>query len=312
MNSFYRATEKQSEDIVLPGSQVKRVLITGANSYIGTSIESYLLQWPDQYHIDTIDMIDESWRQKSFAGYDSVYHVAGIVHRDTSAIGGVNRRHYYAVNTDLAIEVAMKAKADGVSQFIFMSSMAVYGSEAKIGETRIITRDTRLDPVSSYGDSKMQAEKGIEPLEDDAFHVCILRPPMVYGPGCKGNYPILAKAARKLPFFPDIKNQRSMLFVGNLARYVKKVIDHRQSGVFFPQNSEYVCVSDMVRQIAKTHGKTIRLTKMFNPILRLLSKVIGLVNKVFGSLMYEQEGERIEGEVPFEESIVLTERDTTT
>lgn len=312
MNSFYRATEKQSEDIVLPGSQVKRVLITGANSYIGTSIESYLLQWPDQYHIDTIDMIDESWRQKSFAGYDSVFHVAGIAHQDTSAISGKRRRQYYAVNTDLAVETAEKAKSDGAGQFIFMSSIAVYGIFAKMGKTSIITRETVPNPSGAYADSKLKAEKGIEPLEDDAFHVCILRPPMVYGPGSKGNYLILAKAARKLPFFPDIKNQRSMLFVGNLARYVKKAIDYRLSGVCFPQNSEYVCVSEMVKQISEAHGRKIRLTKVFNPILRLFSKVVGLINKVFGGLVYEKTGERIEGEVPFEESIVLTERGTTT
>lgn len=310
MDSFDRTAEKKLDDSVLPGSHMKRVLITGANSYIGTSVENYLSRWPDQYHIDTVDMIDGSWRQMSFAGYDSVFHVAGIAHQDSGSISGKRQRLYYVVNTELAIETAAKAKADGVSQFIFMSSITVYGGDAKMGEVKVITRDTVPNPLGTYADSKLKAETGIIPLDDISFRVCILRPPMIYGPGSKGNYPILAKAARKLPFFPDIKNQRSMLFVGNLARYVKKVIDLQLSGVFFPQNAEYVCVSDMVRLISQAHGKNIRLTKVFNPILRLFSKISGLINKVFGNMVYEKSDEIIEGEVPFEESIKLTERGT--
>lgn len=116
---------------------MKRVLITGKGSYIGTSVEKYLTQWPDENQVDTIDMIDGSWWGKSFAGYGSVFHVAGIAHQDSRKISEERKKLYYAVNTDLTIETAKKAKADGVKQFIFMSSIIVYGLSAKIVETKV-------------------------------------------------------------------------------------------------------------------------------------------------------------------------------
>ena len=267
---------------------MKRILITGANSYIGTSVEKYLLQWPDEYQVDTIDMIDGSWREKSFAGYDSVFHVAGIAHQDSGKITEERKKLYYQVNTDLAIETAKKAKADGVKQFIFMSSIIVYGVSAKMGEKKVITRDTVPAPAGAYGGSKLQAELGIQPLHDEnSFKVCILRPPMIYGPGCKGNYPLLEKAALRLPFFPDIQNERSMLHIDGLCAFFKSAIDQCIGGVCFPQDPQYVCTSQMVKDIALTHGRTICLTRVFNPLLRLLSGRVVVVDKVFGSLIYE-------------------------
>lgn len=267
---------------------MKRILITGANSYIGTSVEKYLAQWPEEYQVDTIDMKDGSWREKSFAGYDSVFHVAGIAHQDSGRITEERKQLYYKVNTDLTIETAKKAKAEGVGQFIFMSSIIVYGASAKMGEKKVITRDTVPAPVGAYGDSKLQAEKGIDPLNDDKFKVCILRPPMIYGPGSKGNYPLLEKAALKLHLFPDITNERSILYIDGLCAFVRKVVDEQTAGICFPQNPEHVCTSQMVYEIAKAHGNKMRLTKVFNPILRLLSSRLSLVDKVFGNLVYDQ------------------------
>ena len=140
---------------------MKRILITGANSYIGTSVEKYLAQWPDQYQVDTIDMIDGSWREKSFAGYDSVFHVAGIAHQDSGKITEERKQLYYKVNTDLTVETAKKAKADGVGQFIFMSSIIIYGASGKMGEKKVITLETKPAPEGAYGDSKLQTELGI-------------------------------------------------------------------------------------------------------------------------------------------------------
>ena len=286
---------------------MKRILITGANSYIGTSVEKYLAQWPDEYQVDTIDMVDGSWRDKSFAGYDSVFHVAGIAHQDSGKITEERKKLYYKVNTDLTIETAKKAKAEGVGQFIFMSSIIVYGASAKMGEKKVITRDTLPAPVGAYGDSKLQAEKGIEPLGADGFKVCILRPPMIYGPGCKGNYPILSKAARKLPFFPDIDNQRSMLFIGNLCSVVKYVIDTVCGGLILPQNDQYVRTSEMVKMIADVHKRPIKLIKTLNPLLRLLSKRVDVINRVFGNLVYSQDPGAISMPLDFISSILLTE-----
>ena len=157
---------------------MKSILITGANSYIGTSLEKYLAgRYPGAYRVDTVDMLDGSWREKDFSGYDSVFHVAGIAHSDGGAISPEKAKLYYAVNTDLTVETAKKARADGAGQFIFMSSAIVYGESAPIGQSKRITRDTPLSPTNCYGDSKVQAEKGILPLNDEGFRVCVLRPP---------------------------------------------------------------------------------------------------------------------------------------
>ncbi|HBL84298.1 MAG: hypothetical protein A2Y17_07420 [Clostridiales bacterium GWF2_38_85] len=154
---------------------MKRILIAGANSYIGTSFENYIKQWPDQYQVDTIDMIDGSWREKSFNGYDVVFHVAGIAHSDNGKITEEKKNFYYKINRDLTIETARKAKTDGVKQFIFMSSAIVYGDSAPIGKQKIITKDTKPQPSNCYGDSKFQAENSILPLQDNSLHECKFR-----------------------------------------------------------------------------------------------------------------------------------------
>lgn len=267
---------------------MKKILITGANSYIGTSFEKYLKEnYPDEYIVDTVDMIDGSWREKSFAGYDSVFHVAGIAHSDSGKISEEKAKLYYAVNTDLAVETAKKAKTDGVKQFIFMSSAIVYGNSAPIGKSKIITKDTPVSPANCYGDSKVQAENGICPLEDESFHVVILRPPMIYGKGCKGNYPLLAKIAKKLPAFPRVNNCRSMLYIENLCEFVRLMIENEERGTFFPQNGEHINTSELVRMIASAHNKKIWLTPIFNFGLYLLRPFVGLVDKAFGSLAYD-------------------------
>ena len=268
---------------------MKRILITGANSYIGKSFDSYLKQWPDQYLVDTVDMIDGSWKEKSFAGYDAVYHVAGIAHSDHGKISPERAQLYYKVNRDLAVDTAKKAKAEGVKQFIFMSSASVYGKSAPIGKNKMITRDTPFSPENSYGDSKVQAEQGIMPLQSDDFKVVILRPPMIYGKGCKGNYTTLSTLAKKLPCFPYVDNKRSMLYIENLVEFVKLMVDNEEHGIFWPQNSEYTNTSQMVAMIAEVHGKRMILVKGFSWALKILSRMTALVDKAFGSFCCDQE-----------------------
>ena len=265
---------------------MKRILITGAGSYIGTTFESYIKQF-DSYSVDTVDMIDGSWRKKDFSGYDAVFHVAGLAHSDVGNVTDEVKAKYYAVNTNLTIETATKAKADGVKQFIFMSSAIVYGDSAGIGKDKLITRDTPVNPANFYGDSKVQAEKGILPLSDENFKVVILRPPMIYGPNSKGNYPILSKFAKKLPLFPYVKNQRSMLYVENLCEFVRLMVENEEQGIFWPQNREYSNTSEMVKLIAESYGKKIVLVKGFGWALKIFSKVTGLVNKAFGNMSYD-------------------------
>ncbi len=269
---------------------MKKILITGAQSYIGTSFENYIKEnFPEEYVIDTVDMIDGTWRDKDFSIYDSVFHVAGIAHSDNGNISAEREKLYYSVNTDLTIETAKKAKAEGVGQFVFMSSAIVYGNSAPIGKTKVITRNTPLSPTNCYGDSKVRAENGLRPLSDVEFKVVILRPPMIYGKGSKGNYPLLAKIAQKTPIFPFVRNERSMLYIENLCEFVRLMVENGEQGIFWPQNAEYSNTSEMVRMIAQAHGKKVVLVKGFGWGLKLLGIFTELVDKAFGSLSYDSQ-----------------------
>lgn len=262
---------------------MKRVLITGANSYIGTSFEAWAKKrYPGEFEIDTVDMVDGSWREKSFAGYDAVFHVAAIVHKKEKP---EMKKLYLQVNKELPIEVARKAKEEGVRQFVFMSSMSVYGMN-----TGVITKETKAVPKTFYGKSKLAAEKGLLKLQDYGFHVAILRPPMVYGPDCKGNYQLLKKFVSVSPIFPDYFNQRSMIFIDNLCEFIVQVIWQEKAGMCLPQDENYVCTTKMVQEIAEESGKKIWTTKIFNSFISLGLKLhMPMLEKLFGSLVYEKE-----------------------
>ena len=264
---------------------MKKILITGANSYIGTSLEKWIEKYSNKYSIDTVDMKDDSWKEEDFSQYDVIFHVAGIAHVSSNPS---MESLYNKVNRDLPVETAKKAKKAGVKQFIFMSSIIVYGDSSNVNGERIIDKNTTPSPSNFYGNSKLQAEENLKPLESDDFKIVILRPPMIYGKWSKGNYPKLAKLAQRLPVFPDIDNKRSMLHIDNLCEFIRLIIENEESGLFFPQNSEYVKTSEMVELIAQAHGKRIRLTKGFNPLLRLVGLKVAIFSKVFGDLVYEQ------------------------
>jgi len=279
---------------------MKKILITGKNSYVGTSLMSWLRNYPEQYYVDSISLKDEKWRIEEFSKYDVVIHVAGIAHiKETEK----NRELYYKINRDLAFEVAQKAKFEEVKQFIFLSSMSVYGIE-----NGGIDKHSTLNPRSNYGISKLQAEELIKTIQDGIFKVAIIRPPMIYGKGCKGNYIRLASLAIKTPIFPNINNKRSMIYIDNLSEFIKILIDDNASGTFCPQNNEYVNTSELVMQISKSHGKKLILTKVFNSLLGLVK--INTVNKVFGDLFYEKSVSKYSKDYnvkDFKDSIKLTE-----
>lgn len=276
---------------------MKRILITGAGSYIGTSVERYLqeynvLQGRECYRIDTISLRDELWKTYDFAPYDTIFHVAGIAHADVNGVSEERKALYYQVNCDLACETAQKAKEQGVKQFIYMSSVIVYGESASVGGRKHILEKTPPAPANFYGDSKKRAEEKLLPMATDDFHVAVLRLPMIYGKNSKGNYPLLAKLAGKLPVFPDISNERSMLYVENLAEFVRALADSQRGGIFWPQNKEYTTTSRMVEAIAAAKGRRIRLCKALNPLVCLAAKLPGkpgrLADKAFGSLTIDQ------------------------
>jgi len=267
---------------------MKKVLITGASSYVGTNVRQHLEQYPVKYKVDSLSVRDDSWRVKDFSCYDSIYHCAGMAHSDVGNVSDEVKAKYYAVNTDLTINIAKKAKAEGVKQFIFMSSAIVYGDSAPIGNEKIITRDTPRMPANFYGDSKVQAENGLMELADDSFKVVILRCPMIYGKGSKGNFPVLEKMALKLPVFPKVENHRSMLYIKNLAEFVRLMIENEESGIFWPCNREWSNTSEVVRMIAEAHGKKIVMIPGTSMALKAMARVTGYVNKAFGNLAYEE------------------------
>jgi len=268
---------------------MKRILITGQNSYIGNSFEQYIKEnYPSDYYIEKISMKNDEWKSMCFGDYDSIFHVAGIAHSDTGKATAETKMLYYKINTELTAEIAAKAKAEGVRQFVFLSSSIVYGESAPIGKEKIITKDSPVDPANFYGDSKLQAEVKISAIANDCFKVCIMRLPMIYGKGSKGNYPILSKIAKKLPIFPKVSNSRSMLYIGNLVEFTRLVIENEDNGIFWPQNKEYSNVSRLVQMIASVQGKKIRLIGGFSWALKIMSHLTRLVNKAFGNLVYEQ------------------------
>lgn len=265
----------------------KKILITGAGSYVGAYVQAYLSRWQDRYDVDTVDMVGQEWQEMSFGGYDTVFHVAAIVHQPKSKDDPAQAELYDRVNHRLAVEVAQKAKNEGVRQFLFMSSESVYGVSAAVGQTRIITKDTPLNPKDNYGISKKKAEESLQELADPNFRLAILRPPMIYGKGCKGNYQTLAKLAKKLPVFPWVDNRRSMLYIENFAEFVRLVVDREDCGIFCPQDGAYINTSEMVREIAKANGKKILMVPGFTWALKLLRHITALADKAFGSLCYD-------------------------
>lgn len=287
----------------------KRVLAAGRNSYIGSSFVRYAqTQHGETLVVDAVGMRDGGWREKDFAGYDAVVYAAGIAHADVEHVTEEQKQEYYRVNTDLTLEVARKAREAGVGQFVFLSSMIVYGGQ------EYVTRETQPRPENFYGDSKWQADQGVRALAGECFRVAVLRLPMVYGAGSRGNYPVLAGMAGKLPAFPRVRNRRSMLYIENLCEFLCGLVQDGRGGVFFPQNREWVCTGRLVGEIAKCRGHRIWVTPLLAPFAaagkHLPGKAGKLCRKAFGDSCYDLEMSEAEWDyrvVDFGESVRRTE-----
>lgn len=259
---------------------MKNILITGENSYIGSSFENWFNQFPQKYEVKTISVKGKEWLDEDFSKYDTIIHVAGIAHiKETLE----NKQLYNEVNNILVHKIAEKAKQEGIQHFIFLSSMSVYGEV----EGRV-TKETKLNPNTYYGKSKLDAEEYLQSISSNKMSITIVRPPMVYGNGCKGNYISLSNISKKIIVFPNIDNKRSMIYIDNLALYMEMIVSHKLSGLFCPQNKAVVNTSEMVGLIAEYFGKKIYFTKVFNPVIRVLINRKTVFSKVFGSLYYDE------------------------
>lgn len=264
----------------------KRVLVTGTGGYLGNSFKQYIEKIngnmpQDLWHVTFVSMRNENWKEMDFSEYDVILHAAAIVHKKETPD---MEQMYFDVNCKLTKELAEKAKAENVRQFVFLSTMSVYG----IVSGRI-TADTKPAPANFYGKSKLAAEEALQKLADEHFVVSIVRPPMIYGRECTGNYRLLEKLATKIPFFPKAGNERSMLYIDNLSEFLRLVMEQEAGGVFCPQNAEYVNTSEMVALIRKSYGKSGVTVPGFGWLLNILAGKISLFAKVFGTLTYEKE-----------------------
>lgn len=282
---------------------MKKVLITGKDSYIGTAFEKWVSQWPEDYQVKTVDVRDNTWENHDLSVYDVVLHVAAIVH-----VKEKNKKLYYSINRDLAYKIAKKSKEFGVNQFIFISTMGIYGKNSGV-----IDKNTLINPKNSYAKSKFEAEKLIFSLKTKKFKITVMRPPLVYGEFCKGNYLSLSKFAKNSPVFPNVNNRRSMIFIDNLSNYIKIIIDLQSEGVHFPQNVEYVNITSLVKLISNLHHKKLRTTKLLNFVK--MFKFIGKLDKVFSDFYYSKDiysDEQLEilkksNVCSFEDSIIISE-----
>ncbi|MCL2577900.1 MAG: NAD-dependent epimerase/dehydratase family protein [Defluviitaleaceae bacterium] len=257
-----------------------KILVVGAG-YIGKNFAEYASQ---RFTIDTTDS-REGWKEKKFENYSAVIFAAGIAHRKQTK---ENAQSYFAVNRDLAVAVAEKAKHAKVPQFIYLSSMAVFGK--KEGE---ISAHTKPNPRhnDNYGTSKFDAENALTNLQNTDFKVAIIRPPMVYGENCPGKYRQLVKIATYMPLIPCNKNKRSVIYIDNLSEFLCTVISNRASGIFHPQNDEHVSTSDLIVQIRRENGKNTR-TFSAGLLLHLCGVIFPPVKTAFSTLYYSKEGER--------------------
>lgn len=285
---------------------MKRILITGKTSWIGNEFEAHLEQFGD-YEVRRVSLRDDRWMLEDWQGFDSIVHTAAIVHQGEGAgdLDGL----YDDVNVALTRDVATKAKAAGISHFIFLSTFAVYGVTGAANAVPI-DLNTPPNPRTWYGKSKLEAERQLSDLADDHFAIAIIRPPLVYGPHCtKGNFPRFVQFAARTPIFPRVHNHRSMIYSRNLAELMRLLVESGEGGLFLPQEEQYVCTADMIEQLGRAMGRHIHLSRPLAAPASFLARHNETFGKVFGSDRYSLEASECGYDyriTPFKNSIRLS------
>jgi len=254
---------------------VKKLLVTGAGGFIG----SYFIEkYKERYEINSFSFLKDDISSLDCRGAETVLHLSALVHQ----MGGASEAEYERVNVTQTLSLAKKAKEAGVGQFIFMSSVKVYGEESKT----VYTESTSLNPQDAYGISKRKAEAELLKLGDESFQVSIVRTPIVYGYGVKANIQALVNLVKTSPVLPfaGINNRRSMVYIGNLCHLVDKVIEHDSFGVFLASDDEPLSTSQLIVFIAKSLGKKVYLIKVpfFEQLLKLFKP--SFHKRLYGSL----------------------------
>ena len=262
-----------------------KILIIGKNSYIGTNVKLWLEK--SGHLVDELDAHNENWDQVNFGEFDSVIQVAAIVHRKDVD----NWDLYKKINVDLPVKVATCAKKQGVHQFVFLSTMAVYGKDKNLPNSSVIDSNTEKHPTSLYGKSKNIAEEKLKELESKDFRVAIVRPPNVYGPNCKGNYIAnFKKLTTKINIFPEIflNSRQSMLYIDNLSELIRLIIEKNIGGYFMPQDDEIVNTCELINYISHVLNKKIFFSELMGKLIFPFARCT-VVNKVYGGVYYHRE-----------------------
>jgi len=242
-------------------------------------------QFSEQYAVDLLSIRSPEWVQTDFSKYDVVLHAAAIVHKREDKL---NKQLFFNINKELTVDLARRARDAGAKQFIFLSTMAVYGTDGEIGRENLISKNTSPNPKTYYAASKLEAEVEIQKLANPEFIVTILRPPMIYGPSCPGNYGKLEKLAKVVPIFPLIENRRSMVHVDRLCELIKSYIENPLNEIFLPQDTSYINTSRLVKELGEKQGNKIILFRVPRLFLSLSAKCLPILNKLFGNLTYER------------------------
>ncbi|PTH32746.1 UDP-glucose 4-epimerase [Staphylococcus arlettae] len=258
----------------------KHILITGSSGYVGSHLADSLEQLGNK--VSRLNVKNTLWKELDFKQYDAIIHTAALVHNNDP---NAQLAEYFRVNMHLTFNLAMEAKKCGVKHFVFMSTMAVFGEDGKIGEMVELTNPTNLKPVTNYGISKAKAEAKIREIADDNFKVAIIRPPMIYGVGSPGNFTKLIKVAKRLPIIPNLSNARSALYIKHLEQFVNEIIKHEMTGIYHPKDKFEFNTTKVVTKIRKNEHKNTFLLPIPKAMYPILNK-FRVISKIYGNLVY--------------------------
>ncbi|WP_428737636.1 NAD-dependent epimerase/dehydratase family protein [Sulfurimonas sp.] len=259
---------------------MQKILITGSNGFIG---QYFIQKYQNKYSFQTFSFLRDKLEQLELNNINTIFYLSALVHQ----MSGASDREYERVNVTQTLQLAKKAKESGVKQFVFMSTIKVYGEESDV----VYTEESVCTPQDEYGKSKLKAEKLLLEMEDTTFKVTIVRTPIVYGYGVKANIRNLINLINKTPVLPfgSIKNRRSMVYIGNLCHLVDTVIQQKCSGVYLASDNEVISTTQLVQYIANALGKRIYLIKVpfFESLLKFFKP--SFYKRLYGSLEVNNE-----------------------
>jgi nucleoside-diphosphate-sugar epimerase len=256
---------------------MRRILITGASGFIG---HRFLIYNKSRFHLQAVSLQQLSVSEIDFNAIDTIVHLAGMAHQ----MQKIEDQLYFDVNYELTKRLALRAKEKGVPHFIFISTIKVFGEH----QEQVLNENSPCVPINDpYGQSKLEAEKFLQEIEDDNFVVSIVRPPLVYGPGVKGNLLRLLKLV-DTPFplpFAGINNRRSMVSLDNLIALINTIIEQRKSGIFLAGDERPISTTYLITEMRKSMDKNPNLFILPSFIRKMLYKSRPeLALRLFGSL----------------------------